>query len=57
MNRWRARFVRDRLKGLLDAPRSGRPPRSCRIGSRMLWWPRWCPRWAIDTHWSRASMA
>jgi hypothetical protein len=36
VGKWRARFVQDRLDGLLDAPRSRRP-RVPRTGARARW--------------------
>jgi transposase len=57
VHRWRARFVRDRLPGLLDEPRSGRPPSILldRVEDVVVATLESTP--GRDTHWSRASMA
>lgn len=57
VNRWRARFVEDRLDGLADEPRPGRPPSVLldRVEDIVVATLESTPK--NDTHWSRASMA
>jgi transposase len=57
VDRWRARFVERRLKGLHDEPRPGRPPsvRLDQVEDVIVATLESLP--GKDTHWSRASMA
>jgi hypothetical protein len=57
VGRWRGRFVQDRLDGLLDEPRPGRPPVISvdRIEDVVVATLESTPKNA--THWSRAKMA
>jgi transposase len=57
VDRWRARFVERRLKGLHDEPRPGRPPSVCldQVEDVIVATLESLP--GKDTHWSRASMA
>ncbi|MFD5475237.1 IS630 family transposase [Streptomyces sp. NPDC127105] len=57
VNRWRARFIADRLEGLADEPRVGRPPSILldQVEDAVVATLESTP--GQDTHWSRASMA
>ncbi|WP_198668543.1 IS630 family transposase [Streptomyces triticisoli] len=57
VNRWRARFIADRLEGLADEPRVGRPPSILldQVEDVVVTTLESTP--GQDTHWSRASMA
>jgi transposase len=57
VSRWRARFIEDRLEGLADEQRPGRPPSILldRVEDIVVATLESAP--GRDTHWSRASMA
>ncbi|MGW6412711.1 IS630 family transposase [Streptomyces vinaceus] len=57
VDRWRARFIAERLDGLQDGPRTGRPPSVLlsQVEDVVVATLESAP--GKDTHWSRASMA
>jgi transposase/transcriptional regulator with XRE-family HTH domain len=57
VSKWRARFLTDRLDGLVDEPRPGRPPRitAAQVEDIVVATLESTPKNA--THWSRAKMA